>query len=1183
MADETSLSSTRPRCGLVRRPTSLFQFSSFMMPRSRPSRQKRRSRRRWLRCQLSLEGLETRRLLATLNVTSTSDAVDLNPGDGICEISAGGPCTLRAAIQEANALANSGGPDTINIPAGTYTLSLPGIDDQQSLTGDLDISQDVLLQGAGSAVTIIDGGGIDRVIDIVRGTVTINGVTVSGGLIDVDDDPVEGSGGGIRNEGDLTIADSTITGNVAPFGAAVGNYNGTLRISRSIITGNGDDTTMRGGGIANYANYDPATLELTDTTVSNNRADIGGGINNRSYDSVATATISRSTISGNSATSGGGISNRSVFYYSDNVASNLTIRGSTISGNTADSSGGGVHNQADTDASAVVNITGSTITGGTAVTGDGGGIVNVASSGASIAIESVIIAGNTAGGTGPDLAADQVVSSFSLIQTAAGHSVASGSGGNIVGQDPLLGPLADNGGITATHLPADNSPAIDQGSNPDALTSDQRGSAFARTVDNVNINNAADGTDMGSVEIGQEAATHDFGDAPESITVGGRLRRYPTQLASDGARHQVSENGPKLGGLAPDAEPDGMPTATATGDDLVGFDDEDAFGSASLSLTPGQPLTGLSIGHDGGASGALLSAWIDLNLDGDWDDFGEQILADVAVAAGASSTPLDNITLASNTPSGTTFIRVRLSTQSGLSPRGDAIDGEVEDFAATIGPPPPQFADLSLAQVVSDPNPQLGQDVTFTVTLANDGPDPATNVEVTDFLPFDLIFTRSTVSQGEYDDLDGIWLVGNLGVGASAVLTITATVDSTDPITNTAEVTASDQTDPDSTPGNGISGEDDQFSLAVGTCLTSGPLHVGLNQLTYSCASPGSFSAFVRGSQRGQRTFSQYGMTVDIADAQEVSIAIADAGGIAVGFFHLTEEELGQTVLVQAFEMVPDQKKSNTLSLDADTQMLRASTIGSGAAALDVDVLPAVIDAAISYWQATGISAAEVALLRSSRVRVSDLAGDVVGRSVGGTVVLDRDAAGHGWFVDATPRSSGEFRFDPSSATYVADIAAASGRLDLVTVMVHEFGHLLGLPDLDDSHHVMHHQLDVGIRRLPTTDTNPENSLDINGDRVVSALDALIVINRLDRDRRSDLPEPSVWIGANDGSSFHLDANGDFRVSAVDALLIINHLGRSPTASRIAQSPDALLVADLPTWDSSAYESSRDEFFARLF
>lgn len=481
-----------------------------------------------------MESLESRRLLATLAVNTTADGVDADPGDGVCEVSGGGACTLRAAIQEANALANVDGPDRINLPSGTYTFSLLGSDEQQALTGDLDITDDLVLQGAGAASTILDADGMDRVIDIVRGTVEIQGVTIRGGSIEDDELTVESSGGGIRNEGRLTITESTVTGNVAAIGAGIANYNGTLKILRSVISGNGDASTSRGGGVANDSNYDPAYLEITDSTISGNLANAGGGVSNRGYDGIASATILRSTLSGNMAQSGGGISNRSIVDYGETVAANLTILGSTISGNTADSAGGGIHSQADDGTIATVQIANATITANAATSGDGGGIAIENSAAASIELISAIVSGNNAGGQAPDIASGATTATFNLIGSGEGHSIVDGANNNLVGQDPLLGPLADNGGLTQTHTLLEGSPAIDQGSNPNLLVGDQRGTAFARTVDDPVVANASDGTDIGAVEIGQLAATLDFGDAPEAISVGGTLRQYPTRLAANG-------------------------------------------------------------------------------------------------------------------------------------------------------------------------------------------------------------------------------------------------------------------------------------------------------------------------------------------------------------------------------------------------------------------------------------------------------------------------------------------------------------------------------------------------------------------------------------------------------------------------------------------------------------------------
>src|SRR5271157_5577787 len=98
---------------------------------------------------------------AVFTVNDTTDAVDVNPGDGICATAAG-TCSLRAAVQETNALP---GPDTIVVPAGTYALTIPGVDEEAAATGDLDVTDVLVIQGAG-ATTIVDGGGLYRLFDV---------------------------------------------------------------------------------------------------------------------------------------------------------------------------------------------------------------------------------------------------------------------------------------------------------------------------------------------------------------------------------------------------------------------------------------------------------------------------------------------------------------------------------------------------------------------------------------------------------------------------------------------------------------------------------------------------------------------------------------------------------------------------------------------------------------------------------------------------------------------------------------------------------------------------------------------------------------------------------------------------------------------------------------------------------
>jgi uncharacterized repeat protein (TIGR01451 family) len=108
----------------------------------------------------------------------------------------------------------------------------------------------------------------------------------------------------------------------------------------------------------------------------------------------------------------------------------------------------------------------------------------------------------------------------------------------------------------------------------------------------------------------------------------------------------------------------------------------------------------------------------------------------------------------------------------------------------------PQQADLAISKVVSNATPNIGDIITFTVTLSNNGPNTATNVTVQDSLPSGLHFISSTPSQGSYDTTTGVWTVGTVTTATPATLTLQATVVSSSPQTNTTSISHSDQFDP---------------------------------------------------------------------------------------------------------------------------------------------------------------------------------------------------------------------------------------------------------------------------------------------------------------------------------------------------------------------------------------------------
>src|SRR5262249_46435747 len=111
----------------------------------------------------------------------------------------------------------------------------------------------------------------------------------------------------------------------------------------------------------------------------------------------------------------------------------------------------------------------------------------------------------------------------------------------------------------------------------------------------------------------------------------------------------------------------------------------------------------------------------------------------------------------------------------------------------------PLEADLALAKTVSDDTPNIGDTVTFTVTLTDIGPADATGVQVTDLLPAGLSLVNSNPSQGSYDSTTGAWTVGSLPKGSPVTLTLQARVVSPDAQTNTASINHSDQFDPNPT------------------------------------------------------------------------------------------------------------------------------------------------------------------------------------------------------------------------------------------------------------------------------------------------------------------------------------------------------------------------------------------------
>lgn len=124
-------------------------------------------------------------------------------------------------------------------------------------------------------------------------------------------------------------------------------------------------------------------------------------------------------------------------------------------------------------------------------------------------------------------------------------------------------------------------------------------------------------------------------------------------------------------------------------------------------------------------------------------------------------------------------------------------------------------ADLTLDKSVSSTAPNVDTNITFTLTVTNQGPEPASGVEVTDQLPSGYTYVLSNPSQGAYNNLTGRWTIGDLAVNASATLQIIARVNISGAYTNVAEISAALVVDPDSTPGNANPNEDDRDEATI--------------------------------------------------------------------------------------------------------------------------------------------------------------------------------------------------------------------------------------------------------------------------------------------------------------------------------------------------------------------------------
>ncbi|UGY06314.1 beta strand repeat-containing protein [Bradyrhizobium quebecense] len=190
-------------------------------------------------------------------------------------------------------------------------------------------------------------------------------------------------------------------------------------------------------------------------------------------------------------------------------------------------------------------------------------------------------------------------------------------------------------------------------------------------------------------------------------------------------------------------------------------------------------------------------------------------------------------------------------------------------------------------------------------------------------------------------------------------------------------------------------------------------------------------------------------------------------GGITVD----TTGGNGTTTLVSTLPALP----AVVAPLLAEAGGVQASTPSTGEMHLTQAELNSVVSAAIAEWASAGANATQLALLHAATFSIADLAGQIVGQEGALHITIDADAAGHGWFIDPTPSDNFEFTHAVNAAgtdLLTDPSTAAAGHLDLLTTVVHELGHVLGLPDSvspSDANSLMYIGIADGERRLATT------------------------------------------------------------------------------------------------------------------
>jgi fibronectin-binding autotransporter adhesin len=441
-----------------------------------------------------------------------------------------GAGSLRQAILDNNGLGGGNSIYFSNNVIGAITLT----------SGSLVMTAPGQIVGPGAEMLAVSGNHNGRIFDIRNGPTSISGLTLRDGLV-VGTAGVLGQpgfderGGGIYSQHILLLSNCVVLSNsviggmggsasIGPggnggkaMGGGLHSSGGNLTLAYCLFEGNtctggegGSAANNNGGfggnGLGGAVSAIGGAVSIIGCELKNGLAKGGdgaignpSGVGGQGYGgglySESTLAVSGSTIAGNTAAGGGGAgpgagNGGGAYSFTTWVFTNCTIANNAVTGSSFDS-GGGLYNQGS------LTIFNSTITANQS--DYGGGIYG------NTTLGNTIVAGNTAA-DGPDGSGTFTSENYNLIQTSTGMAINGSTTHNLIGMNPLLGPLTNNGGPTRTCALRAGSPAIDQGKNFGPAT-DQRGAP--RPFDFASITNAGggDGSDIGTFELGRPNLT----------------------------------------------------------------------------------------------------------------------------------------------------------------------------------------------------------------------------------------------------------------------------------------------------------------------------------------------------------------------------------------------------------------------------------------------------------------------------------------------------------------------------------------------------------------------------------------------------------------------------------------------------------------------------------------------------